>query len=223
MNYESRKGKSKYKGVWLNGVTINAEGSSVGGSISIKGKGWQGATQNNNAADFFAIGIDIVGYDAGTVIRTNNAGSITLDGSGGNNYDVDTHSVGINLYHDGSKTSNFIYTTNGDISITGSAGTGTSRLRAGINSDFGSHYIYSTSGNVTLKGTGIATESSTAKAILVTGGTIYAGWNNSSTVTSGNVVIQGDSLGISSGAALNIKSTGALTIEPTSTSFTSSF
>ena len=133
---------AKYKGVFLQAATLNAGG----GNISIKGKGWQGANWNDLAADYYAIGVDVVGYTAGSSISTTGNGTITIDGVGGVNYDNTTQSVGINLYS--GATANSLSTVNGALTLLGTNGSGTSRLSAGIAVDGGLVNISSTTGTI---------------------------------------------------------------------------
>ncbi len=201
----------KYPGIWLNGHSINAGG----GNILLRGRGWQGADLNP-AGDWYTIGIDNVGYTANSTITTSGSGSITFDGIGGRN-NRDTHGVGINFYANG--MTNTISAGSGAITLTGTAGTGTARLHAGINVDGGTNHIYSSSGAITL--TGIGTGSDTG--ILRSLGSLNIGSNDSATpsiTTSGNITLTSDAILL---ASTTVRGTGTLTVQSHGASFGSAF
>ncbi|MEY4042319.1 MAG: hypothetical protein RL233_1850, partial [Bacteroidota bacterium] len=191
------------RGIWLSGVTLN----SGSGNIALRGQGWLGSSSTGE----YSIGVDLV---IGTTIQST-SGSISIVGRGGINYDVYTHGVGINIYTNG--TANNIFSTTGDITLNGAAGSGTARTYAGINQDGGVASVYSTSGNVTLIGSGSGANDKGINGI--SGTTFNIGTNvGNSIVTNGNILLQANSINIA--GAMNFKNTGTLTVEPISTSFT---
>ncbi|CAD6877611.1 hypothetical protein [Methylomonas albis] len=199
-------GAGSQRGIWFSQVTLNA----AGGDIALRGKGWQGGS---GVLSQYSIGIDIAGPVGASTIATSGSGSIHLDGIGGKNYDGGTHGVGVNFYNAGA--TNTISTQGGDIVITGTAGTGSARLHAGVNFDGGPVSIFSSSGNIALTGIG----SSGDTGLLNSLSTVRIG-GNGSTVTSGNVLLQTDGLVTNGGYTTIVEGTGTLTIAPATTGAT---
>ncbi|AJR05027.1 fibronectin type III domain-containing protein [Siansivirga zeaxanthinifaciens] len=204
------------KGIFLNGTYLNATGTSSGGNILLRGKGWQGTA--NTTEFLFPIGIDIVAYNLngntrGTAFTTNGAGTITLDGIGGNQNNNTAHNVGINLYS-AISAANIISSESGAISIKGTAGDQTlSSLYAGFNLDGGVSNIYSTSGNITIEG--VAANSTDIG--IRSAGTLNMGWDGTNAGTTGNIVLSANS--ITSTNSINVNARGTLTVQPNGTSF----
>lgn len=194
----------RHRGIWLNQTTLNASG----GNVALRGKGWQGA--NNSASGQYAIGIDIL---EGSLIETTGNGSVTLEGIGGNNYDSNTHAVGINLYT--GVTANTISTEDGALNIQGTAapsGSGRSASKyAGINFDGGTANMLSTGGNITLTGNVV----STGFGLLNGLGSANIGDIH----TTGDIVLNSDSFSLPNATA--IVTTGHLTLQSVSASFSS--
>jgi autotransporter-associated beta strand protein len=194
------------RGIYLSSSTVNAGA----GDIILRGKGSQTGVE-----DEYAIGIDIVGS---TQIYTSGSGTIDLYGVGGTNTDLTTHGVGINFFQNPS-----IYSVDGDITLTGTGGTGNARNHAGILKDGGSSdtKIYSSTGNITL--IGIDSGSGYTEDIELKSDDLYVGWDGddseSGTITTGDIILRSNSFNFVSNGDLNIKNTGTLTIESYSDSF----
>jgi autotransporter-associated beta strand protein len=208
-------GTDLYKGIFFNASTLNAGG----GDIEMRGKGWQGG----NIGNYFTIGIDIVGYHAdgaAPTITTSSEGTINIAGIGGNNYNAGTTGVGINFFTDVNGGVSKVYSENGSITLTGTAGTGTARLLAGIRNDAGANQasVYSTTGDIILEGMGTSND-----AAFSTAAAFNIGWDGTNAGTTGNIILRGDNLQPPVINSLNLKASGKLIIEPYSDDFSASF
>jgi hypothetical protein len=211
---------------------------SGGGNISLKGQ--QTTTKNGDCAGINA-------YE-GFVIDAGKTGNIDLIGtaSAANS----SYSDGLNLGNyatTANGTPSYIKTVDGDISINGSASNATFHSRgvtlagggAGINiqsTGSGSIEISGTPGgtgtqyNILLIGTNVLAKSGAIDLIGGSTGKVFCssyasniGFRAGSDVTSStsNINVTGDDFDLSSG--FNFNTTGVLTIEPFSTSFTDAF
>ncbi|MCI5053551.1 MAG: autotransporter-associated beta strand repeat-containing protein [Pelagibacteraceae bacterium] len=202
--------QTKLKGIFLNGTYLDARGSSSGGNLLLRGRGWQGATNTTNY--LYPIGIDIVSYNndsntRGSKIITNNSGTINLNGIGGNQNNNTAHNVGINFFSN-SGTANIISSGSGNIDISATAGNTTlSSLRAALNLDGGTASIYSNSGDITLEG--IAGSSSDTG--IRSAATMNIGWDGTNSGTSGDITLTTDSI---SSSSFSFRGSGTLTVQP---------
>lgn len=198
-----------YKGITLQNTALNAGG----GNIVLRGKGSQVAAGSGN----YPLGIlmtSLAGLGTtGNTLSTTGSGTVSLTGVGGVNSDSSTFGSGIEFYSN-TVGINKISTANGNITLTGTAGTGTASLFAGITASAGTVDLVSQQGNVTLQGV----TGSSGGVYVNTGTTLNVG-GNGTTNTTGNVTLSADS--INSIGTTNFRNTGALTLEPYGASFTS--
>ncbi len=193
----------RVRGIYAANSAINAGG----GNIVMRGKGWQSSAVTDGQ---YPLGIDLV---TSTVLQTSGTGSISLNGVGGFNGNASTHSAGINLFNGVQ-----ISTENGALSLSGTGGTGLQRDYAGIMMDGGTTAtsVYSASGAITLTGVGSASNPG-SPGIKSAGTAFNVGWDGGSTVTTGAVTLNADVFEFSS--AFNLRGTGAMTVQPVSSSF----
>lgn len=204
----SISGYGRYRGILLNKTVLDADG----GNISIKGKGWQGSPIT--AVDW-PIGIDVVSYfegsTAGTEIKTKGIGTILMEGTGGILNNNGSHNSGVNFYLEASNVTankkHKVLTETGAITINGASGTGSTTSKKGISFDYGTTHISSTTGNISLNGT---TPVNSQGLSVNTTAIATIGSDESSAVTSGNILIAADNLGLV--GALNINSSGTLKV-----------
>ncbi|WP_298949654.1 MBG domain-containing protein [uncultured Polaribacter sp.] len=207
--------QTPFKGIFLNGTTLNA----AGGDIILRGKG---GDVTGVAGSYFAIGIDMVGYQSdaqgnantlGTIITTSGSGSISLNGLGGVNNNANTHAVGINFFENNGGV-NSIITTDGSISLHGSDGSGNAIEHVGVLNDGGDVSIYSNSGSIKISGAG-----DTAAYGFKVDGPTNIGWDGANAFTSGDIAIDVDNFSFTSLA--NFKTAGGLSFQPYGNSFVS--
>jgi hypothetical protein len=200
-----------YRGVWLHSSTLDAGG----GNIAIRGRGAASTTN----ANYFWVGVDLVSFNdaggTGTRIETSGAGSISIEGVGGNNGNSSTHGSGINLYSDNGEHN--LITASGSISLTGTAGTGSAVKYPGINQDGGTTNLVSSTGSLSL--TGIAGTGANNYGISIAGTMNLGG--NGTTNTTGHVSLIADRFNTS--GTYNLRNTGNVNLLSNSASFNAPF
>ena len=209
--------QTPFKGIFFNGTTLNA----AGGDIIMRGKG---GDATGVVGSYYAIGIDMVGYQSdaqgnantlGSIITTSGSGSISLNGLGGVNNNANTHAVGINFFENNGGV-NSIGTTNGSISLHGSDGTGNAIEHVGVLNDGGDVSIYSNTGSINISGTG-----DTATYGFKVDGPTNVGWDGSTSVTSGDITINVDNLSVTTANGLDVNTSGSFILKPFSDDFSS--
>ncbi|MCG5644308.1 YDG domain-containing protein, partial [Flavobacteriaceae bacterium LSUCC0859] len=208
---------ANYRGIWFNNSTLNANGTSNGGNIIIKGKGY-----TNELTTDYNIGVD---FTINSIIKTNFNGEILIDGVGGPHSTAGEHAAGINFF-----SQNQIFSADGTIELNGEAGGGSAsnaRLDAGINFDgglSGATYdakIYSNSGDITLKGTKSTLSNSYGIMNGIDNIQTYIGTDGTNK-TSGDITIISDNFDLQDNYH-TIETTGALVIKSSSNSFSTNF
>jgi filamentous hemagglutinin family protein len=210
------------RGVFLTGSQI----ISGAGNITINGRG----ENNGIVTSDIGIGVDLVQATLETT-----SGVITVNGTGSaGNKDT---SLGISVFNNSLVRS----TAGGSVALTGTT-SGTGQYESGINIELGSTIAALNGGSVTLTGTGSSGGSGsanygilmlTSSAVLGTGnatisltGTGGAGSSGIATLTgsnvignssgyTGNITLTADTMAL---ANLSVRSTGALTVRPLTTS-----
>lgn len=217
-------------GVRIGGSVINANGTSSGGNISIRGQGWTGDSLANS---IYGVLID------NSTVRTNNNGTVTIDGVGGNTNTSRAGNYGINIGNNA-----LVAAVNGAITLSGTGGGGnTSANNHGISfgGTTGSYVQSEGSGNIIAVGRGSTNATTvgnvgivisnadsgflstngdiTLTGIITTSGGSYGFYNNSNAVgtigganATGRITIIGDSL--SSTWSPTIQTTGDVILRP---------
>ncbi|MCI4641870.1 MAG: YDG domain-containing protein, partial [Flavobacteriaceae bacterium] len=208
---------ANYRGIWFNNSTLNANGTSNGGNITIKGKGYTSEITTD-----YNIGVD---FTVNSIIKTNHNGEILIDGVGGPHSTAGEHAAGINFF-----SQNQIFSASGTIELNGQAGGGSAnnaRLDAAINFDGGlsgvtyDAKIYSNSGDITLSGKKSSLSNSYGIMNGIDNIQTYIGTDGTNK-TSGDITIISDNFDLQDNYH-TIETSGALIIKPQSTSFSSIF
>ena len=121
-----------------NGAVLNAGGTSSGGNISVLGAGYTGGA---NVTSAFGVSVG-----TGGIIETNNAGTVTVQGTGGG-AGTGSGNYGVNV----TGASSSIETTgSGNVSITGVRGSGSGGSNFGVNVAVADGIQTTGTGNITV-------------------------------------------------------------------------
>jgi len=204
-------------------ITINGKSTSSSNGLSLAIETYQGYTidagSNGNismvgaatGSSIASSGFDLASFrvngnnNAQSIIRTRGTGSITLTGSGSGG---SAENIGIAIDGDDTDRVSIEALGTGSVTLTGNAtGTLASAIR------FGASDILAASGDISLL--------ASAGRIWSTGQPNYLGYKAGSNVTSttSNILLRADTL--TAASALNANTSGTLTVEPASTSFSS--
>ncbi|MDD4911229.1 MAG: filamentous hemagglutinin N-terminal domain-containing protein, partial [Sideroxydans sp.] len=202
--YAVGTGASAQRGIWTTlGTTLDARGSATGGNIVLNGQGTTGGE---------GILLGFIGTGSQPVIQTNNAGTISLNGWGGAGL-TNRYTTGIGM------ASGVIKSGSGAINIVGhGGGNSNNQDNSGIYLWGSGTNILSTSGAISLNGT-VGSSPNIGSGIRMLAGSVIGYDSNLVASSSSDITLTSDTL-LLAGA---LQSSGALVIEPLTTSFSSAF
>ncbi|WP_293777560.1 filamentous hemagglutinin N-terminal domain-containing protein [uncultured Oxalicibacterium sp.] len=196
--------QGQQSGDFVGVIVRNADVTTQGGNITISGRGG-----NADRGDQFGVQI------SNAVVAAGGSGTVSVTGTGGNN--AGDGNQGIVIQGNGAPDSGMITSDGGAITInaTGGAGAGDGNFALAFNNG---GQIGATTGDRDVTITTHTSNGALAYASDLSGGYIGTG--------TGNLTLNGDNLqaeGGSGGAAINVRSTGNLTVRSAGTSFDNAF